>query len=167
MPLQNEIYDIALTLGADVPYCIDGGTCLAEGIGEKLTSLPPLPQFPVVLVKPSVSISTAEIYKKIDFCDNLDRPDTDNALCAIENGDFDTLFKSMKNVMEDVTKKMCPEIVEISENMYQLGAKVSLMSGSGPTVYGIFEDELCAKKAFDDSILFRSFIFNALGPLIF
>lgn len=149
MPLGKEIYDIALTLGADVPYCIDGGTCLAEGIGEKLTPLSPLPQFPVILVKPPVSISTAEIYKKIDFWDTLSRPDTEKALSAIANGDFNTLFNNMKNVMEEVTKKMCPEISEISELMYRLGARVSLMSGSGPTVYGIFENEKCAKKAFD------------------
>jgi 4-diphosphocytidyl-2-C-methyl-D-erythritol kinase len=149
MPLGDEIYDIALMLGADVPYCIDGGTCLAEGIGEKLTHLSPLPQFPVVLVKPPVSISTAEIYKKIDFLDNPCHPDTDKALCAIEKGDFDTLFKNMKNTMEDVTKKICPEIAEISGNMYSLGANVALMSGSGPTVYGIFHDELCAKKGYD------------------
>lgn len=149
MPLGKEIYDIALTLGADVPYCIDGGTCLAEGIGEKLTPLSPLPQFPVILVKPPVSISTAEIYKKIDFLDTLSRPDTEKALSAIANGDFNTLFNNMKNVMEEVTKKMCPEISEISELMYRLGARVSLMSGSGPTVYGIFENEKCAKKAFD------------------
>jgi len=149
MPLSNEIYDIALTLGADVPYCIDGGTCLAEGIGEKLTPLSPLPQFPVILVKPSVSISTAEIYKKIDFLNTLDRPDTDKALSAIEKGDFDTLFKNMKNVMEKVSEKMCPEISEISESMYNLGASVSLMSGSGPTVYGIFKDDFSAKTAYD------------------
>ena len=149
MPLGKEIYDIALTLGADVPYCIDGGTCLAEGIGEKLTPLSPLPQFPVILVKPPVSISTAEIYKKIDFLDTLSRPDTEKALSAIAHGDFNTLFNNMKNVMEEVTKKMCPEISEISELMYRLGARVSLMSGSGPTVYGIFENEKCAKKAFD------------------
>ncbi|MCR4718071.1 MAG: 4-(cytidine 5'-diphospho)-2-C-methyl-D-erythritol kinase [Firmicutes bacterium] len=149
MPLGDEIYDIALSLGADVPYCIDGGTCLAEGIGEKLTQLSPLPQFPVVLVKPPISISTAEIYKKIDLLDTPLHPDTDKALCAIENGDFDTLFKTMKNVMEEVTKKICPEIEEISETMYRLDARVSLMSGSGPTVYGIFEDEYSAKKAYD------------------
>ena len=150
MPLsESEILDAALELGADVPYCIKGGTCLAEGIGEKLTPLPPIPSFPVLLVKPEISISTAEIYKRIDFEDNLDRPDTDAILAAISGHDYEELFRNMKNVMQSVTEKLCPEISGICYEMKNLGARVSLMSGSGPTVYGIFEDNNVAKKAFD------------------
>lgn len=147
---KNELYDMALFLGADVPYCINGGTCLAEGIGEKLTPLSPLPSMPVVLVKPRVSISTAEIYNRIDSENSIIHPDTDKAVFAISNGDYDLLFKNMSNVMETVTKKICPEICNITENMYNLGASVSLMSGSGPTVYGIFKDDISAKCAFDN-----------------
>ena len=149
MPLGDDIYDLALALGADVPYCIDGGTCLAEGIGEKLTKLSPLPQFPVLLVKPDINISTAEIYKRIDGEADLTQPDTSAALDAINNKDYDALFESMKNVMESVTTQICPEISEISKELQNLGARVSLMSGSGPTVYGIFEDDISAKRACD------------------
>ena len=146
---EKELFDAALELGADVPYCIKGGTCLAEGIGEKLTPLSPLPQFPVVLVKPDISIATAEIYKKIDFEDNVLHPDTNAVLTAIETKNFDLLFANMRNAMQSVTEKMCPEISAICENLTDLGARASLMSGSGPTVFGIFEDDIAAKKAFD------------------
>ena len=150
LPLsEKELFDAALELGADVPYCIQGGTCLAEGIGEKLTPLFPIPPFPVILVKPEISISTAEIYKRIDLQENLIHPNTDIILNAIKNGNFDILFSNMKNIMQEVTEQICPEIPSICKKMSNLGAKVSLMSGSGPTVYGIFENDLAAKKAFD------------------
>ena len=150
MPLaDDEVYELAKNLGADVPYCIMGGTCLAEGIGEKLTKLSPLPGFPVVLVKPDVSVSTAEIYKRIDDEKDILHPDTDAALDAVKNRDYEKLFGCMQNVMERVTEKICPEIAKISENMRDFGAKAALMSGSGPTVYGVFEDNASAKKAFD------------------
>lgn len=150
MPLSDkDIFDAALELGADVPYCIVGGTSLAEGIGEKLTLLSPLPQFPVILVKPEIGISTAEIYREIDSEKGLTHPDTDAILKAIENKDFSLLFANMKNVMQSVTEKICPEISEICASLQNLGAKASLMSGSGPTVYGIFDSDLTAKKAFD------------------
>ena len=151
MPLsENEIFEIALELGADVPYCIKGGTCLSEGIGEKLTPLSPIPSFPVVLVKPEISISTAEIYRRIDFEDDLSRPDTDAVLTAIHEHDYNKLFENMKNVMQSVTEGICPEIPNICSEMQTLGAKVSLMSGSGPTVYGVFYDTKTAKNAFDE-----------------
>ena len=149
MPLGEEIYDLALSIGADVPYCINGGTCLAEGIGEKLTPLSPLPEFPVLLVKPDISISTAEIYKRIDNEHNLKRPDTNLALECIKSRDYDRLLSNLKNAMEAVTAHICPEISRICEDLDGLGAKAALMSGSGPTVYGIFEDYLSAKKACD------------------
>ena len=149
-PIGNyELFDIALSLGADVPYCINGGTCLAEGIGEKLTPLSSLPAFPVVLVKPQISVSTADIYNRIDTENNLTHPDTDKALTAIQNGDYNLLFGNMINIMDTVTKKICPDISKITKIMYDLGAKVSLMSGSGPTVYGIFDDDISAKNAFN------------------
>ena len=150
MPFSDaEIYELAENLGADVPYCITGGTCLAEGIGEKLTKLFPIPNFPVVLVKPDVSISTAEIYRRIDDEKDILHPDTDAALSAIESRDYEKLFGCMKNVMETVTEKICPQISTILKEMCALGAKAALMSGSGPTVYGIFGDNASAKKAFD------------------
>lgn len=166
MPLsETELLEAALELGADVPYCIGGGTCLAEGIGEKLTPLSSLPQFPVILVKPEISISTAEIYNRIDSENELVHPDTSAILTAIETNNFDLLFRNMKNVMQSVTEKICPEISSICNAMTALGAKASIMSGSGPTVYGIFDDNLTAKKAFDSlsksySKTFLTHIFN-------
>ena len=150
MPLsETEIFDLALDLGADVPYCIEGGTCLTEGIGEKLTPLSPLPPLPVVLIKPDISISTSDIYNRIDTADSIFHPDTQAVLTAIANKDFDLLFSNMKNAMQSVTEELCPDISAICGKMHELGAKAALMSGSGPTVYGIFEDDLTAKKAFD------------------
>jgi len=102
-----------------------------------------------VLVKPDVSVSTAEIYKRIDDEKDILHPDTDAALDAVKNRDYEKLFGCMQNVMERVTEKICPEIAKISENMRDFGAKAALMSGSGPTVYGVFEDNASAKKAFD------------------
>lgn len=166
LPLsEKEIFDIALSLGADVPYCIEGGTCLAEGIGEKLTFLPPMPAFPVVLVKPDISISTAEIYKRIDSEDELVHPNTEILLDAIKSENYGVLFSNMQNVMQNVTEKICPQISTICESLSALGAKTALMSGSGPTVYGIFDNDITAKKAFDEMSksykkTFLSHIFN-------
>ncbi len=146
---KEKLLSLALSLGADVPYCILGGTYLAEGIGEKLTGLSPLPDMPVVLVKPPVNISTAEIYHKIDTAQNLAHPDTAAAISAIESGDMPMLFKNLSNIMETVTSADCPEIMSIKEQMLSLGAYCSIMSGSGPTVFGIFPDNSSAKKACD------------------
>lgn len=146
---DTKLQEMALSLGADVPYCIIGGTCLAEGIGEKLTPLSPLPCLPVVLVKPNINISTQTIYNNIDSEANLTHPNTDLALTAIKSGDMDLLFSNMQNIMEDVSVQLCPEITKIKNTLSELGAKVALMSGSGPTVYGIFGDNLTAKNACD------------------
>lgn len=146
---DTKLQEMALSLGADVPYCIMGGTCLAEGIGEKLTPLTPLPYLPVVLVKPNINISTQTIYNSIDSEPNLPHPKTDTALSAIKTGNMDLLFSSMQNIMEDVSVKLCPEITKIKNTLSELGAKVALMSGSGPTVYGIFENNVIAKNACD------------------
>lgn len=146
---DSELERLALTLGADVPYCLSGGTQLAEGIGEKLTPLPPLSDIPVVLVKPPVNISTASIYHKIDFANDLVHPDTDTVIDAIKCGDIYDMAKNISNIMETVTTDDCPEIVDIKDKMLSLGAIGSVMSGSGPTVFGIFPDNASAKKAFD------------------
>jgi len=146
---NEKLQEMALQLGADVPYCIIGGTCIAEGIGEKLTVLPSIPSMPIVLVKPDINISTQSIYTNIDSTPNLTHPNTDNAVKAIKTGDMELLFSNMQNIMEDVSTKICPEIISIKNTLKELGANVSLMSGSGPTVYGIFEDNATAKTACD------------------
>lgn len=146
---EQELLEIGLSLGADVPYCILGGTYLAEGIGEKLTKLPDFIGVTVVLVKPPVNISTASIYNKIDSATNLAHPDTDAVVCAIEKKDINSVSHGLSNVMEAVTEKDCSEIVKIREDMMAQGAIGSAMSGSGPTVFGIFPDTKSAKKACD------------------
>ena len=146
---EKELLDIAVTLGADVPYCILGGTYLAEGIGEKLAPLPIISGVPIVLVKPPVNISTASIYNKIDTACDLVHPDTQTVIDALSKGDIDGISAGISNIMESVTKNDCPEITAIKEDMLRLGAKGACMSGSGPTVFGIFPDNSSAKKACD------------------
>jgi len=136
-------------LGADVPFCILGGTVLAEGIGEIMTELPAVPKTDILLVKPPVSVSTGKIYEEIDGLTDPHHPDTDLVIDAIKNGDMDKVSKNLSNIMEDVTVLDAPEILKIKEDLVKMGAKGALMSGSGPTVYGIFDDFKTAKSAHD------------------
>ncbi len=144
-----ELARLGLMLGADVPYCIFGGTCLAEGIGDKLTPLPPVVGLPVLIVKPPINISTAAVYDKIDGTPGLIHPDTDAALTAVNSGNIDALCANLSNMMETVTIADCPEITEIKSRLVKLGAKTAVMSGSGPTVFGVFPDNYSAKLALD------------------
>ncbi len=146
---DEELERLALMLGADVPYCLTGGTQLAEGIGERLTPLTPFSGVSVVLVKPPVNISTAMIYQKIDHTENLSHPDTDAVLTAIANRDVAAAASKISNIMEAVTLEACPEITQIKQKMLSFGALGSIMSGSGPTVFGLFTDNSLAKKACD------------------
>lgn len=147
---DSELSKMALTLGADVPYCITGGTQLAEGIGEKLTPLSSIGTLPVVLVKPNINISTGEIYRKIDSAENLTHPDTDAMIEAIATGNAGEIAKNLSNIMETVTAADCPQILAIKERLISLGALGAVMSGSGPTVFGIFPDNETAKIACDE-----------------
>lgn len=144
---DEELCKIGLSLGADVPYCILGGTQLAEGIGEILTELKPLPKTTFLLVKPNINISTADIYKAIDSSGELSHPNTEKAIEAIEKGDVSAVAKELSNVMESVTAVDCPTICEIKEEMLKMGAVGAQMSGSGPTVFAIFDDYSRARKA--------------------
>ncbi|EOD01691.1 4-(cytidine 5'-diphospho)-2-C-methyl-D-erythritol kinase [Caldisalinibacter kiritimatiensis] len=138
---QKELMELAAQIGADVPFCIMGGTALAEGIGEKLTKLSSFSDKLILLAKPSISVSTAYVYKnlelnKIDF-----RPNTNDIIRYIEENNLESLATNMGNVLETVTIKEYPIIKEIKDKMIQYGALGSLMSGSGPTVFGIFKNE--------------------------
>ena len=146
---DEKLLEMGLKLGADVPYCIKNVTSLAEGIGEKLTTLSQIPGVPVVLVTPPVSISTAEIYKRIDSAENPASIDTDGMISAIKDSDIKKIGDKLLNVMEIVTIKDCPEIADIKEKMLKFGALGSVMSGSGPSVFGIFPDNKSAKQAAD------------------
>ncbi len=136
----DELCEIGKELGADVPYCIKGGTQLSCGIGELLTELPSPKPFYVVLVKPMVNISTAEIYSAIDSATLQERPDTQGMIKAISDNNIKEIADKLCNVMESVTGNMYPIIGGIKKKMLGHGALGAVMSGSGPTVFGIFDD---------------------------
>ena len=144
---ESRLRELGVRLGADVPYCIMGGTALAEGIGEELTSLAPMPDCHLVVVKPPVNVSTAFVYGQIDSYGVERHPDVDGMINAIKLNDLKGVASRLDNVLEQVTISNCPEIREIKEALLQNGALGSLMSGSGPSVFGIFDDEEKAKKA--------------------
>ena len=138
---------VGLKLGADVPYCLRGGTMLAEGIGEKLTQLADMPHCYVVLCKPPFAVSTREVYQEIDSVPLTQRPDTEGMKQALENGDYQGVCGRLMNVMETVTATKRHQIGEIRAVLRENGADATLMSGSGPTVYGLFSDRNTADAA--------------------
>lgn len=144
---DEELMERGVKLGADVPYCVMGGTALAEGIGEKLTELPDVPQAHVVIAKPGISVSTKYVYEAIDSIEIEDHPDTDAIIAAIEAGDLYDMAGRLRNVLEDVTVNKYPIINTIKKAMMESGAIGAMMSGSGPTVFGIFDSMEGAKKA--------------------
>lgn len=148
----DELCSIGLQLGADVPYCILGGTYLAEGIGEKLTPLPDMADCTILMVKPSINISTASIYDAIDNEEISSRPDTQAMIYALENRDVNMIAANLSNVMGVITGKLHPIVRGIRKKMLLNGALGAQMSGSGPTVFGIFPDYETAKKAHDSFV---------------
>lgn len=145
-PLGLErLEEIAARLGADVPYCINGRLALAEGIGEKLTHLSPMPKTLVLLAKPDISLSTKWVYQNLQWDKVEGHPDTEGAIEALEKGMIALLGAKMYNVLEEVSIKRYPIIGKIKEVMTEGGALKSMMSGSGPTVFGLYDDEQKAK----------------------
>ena len=144
---KSELMELGLKLGADVPYCILRGTALAEGIGEKLTRINPMPDCYILIAKPPVRVSTKLVYQKLDALEQPPHPDIDGIMEAIRQQDLGLMCERMGNVLEYVTIPMHPQITTIKEKMLELGAKAAMMSGSGPTVFGIFENEKTAKWA--------------------
>ena len=144
---REELMERGVRLGADVPYCLLRGTALAEGIGEKLTPLKPAPRCPVLIAKPAISVSTKFVYEHLVLDENTVHPDIDGMVAAIEAGDVRAMAKAMGNVLETVTCVHYPVIGQIKETMMEHGAMNALMSGSGPTVFGLFEDKAAAKEA--------------------
>ncbi len=146
---RKELMERGVTLGADVPYCIMRGTALAEGIGEELSPLPPMPDCYLLIAKPGISVSTKFVYENLHLDSLESHPDIDASIAALENGDLKALALSMGNVLETVTVPAYPVIDEIKQAMIQAGAINAMMSGSGPTVFGIFADEEKAKEAYE------------------
>ena len=146
---NKELMALGLKLGADIPYCINGGTALCEGIGEKITTLAPFKDKILVLVKPSFGVSTKEVYKAF----NLDRvrvhPKTENLIEAMEQDNLYYVASNMKNLLENVTLRKHNILIKIKEEMNKYGAVGSMMSGSGPSVFAFFDDMLKAQRCYE------------------
>ncbi len=142
----SRLMELAVGIGADVPYCIMRGTALAEGIGEKLTRLAPMPECHILVAKPPVNVSTRWVYKKLD-CSKCEHPDIDGMISGLESGDLSAVTSRFGNVLESVTETEYPVITEYKAFMKEAGAEGSLMSGSGPTVFGVFADRDAAAGA--------------------
>ena len=137
---QEELMKRAVQVGADVPYCVMRGTALAEGIGEKLTRLPDLPGCYILIGKPGINVSTRTAYENLDLNEIRRRPDIDGMICDIMNKDLYSVIGKMENVFEPGIMAKYPVIREIRDLMEKQGALKAMMSGSGPTVFGIFDD---------------------------
>lgn len=146
---EEELKELAVKVGADVPYCIMGGTALAEGIGEKLTRLPAAPQCVLLVAKPDINVSTKFVYEHLDAAGVEHHPDIDGMITAIEQGSLAGVVERLENVLETVTVPAYPVIDTIKSKMLEMGAEGSLMSGSGPTVFGIFTDKEKAEAAYE------------------
>lgn len=137
---KSELMKIAKNIGADVPFCVVGNTYLAEGTGEILTPVKTNVKFDILLVKPPFSVSTPSVYGSLVLDENTTHPDIDRIKNALEDGNVSEIYGILKNTLEDVTLKMHAEIGKIKENLKNLGARAVLMSGSGPSVFAIFDD---------------------------
>lgn len=144
---REQLMERGVKLGADVPYCIMRGTVLAEGIGEELTVLPDMPKCTVLIAKPPVSVSTRVVYEALDAGEIVDHPDIDGIIEGLKAGNLKKIASSMGNVLEGVTIPMHPVIEQIKEEMKAAGALNAMMSGSGPTVFGLFENRAAARDA--------------------
>ncbi|NLZ53355.1 MAG: 4-(cytidine 5'-diphospho)-2-C-methyl-D-erythritol kinase [Thermoanaerobacteraceae bacterium] len=144
---QEELMGLGKKIGADVPFCILGKTALAQGIGEKLLPLRPLSGFGLLLVKPPYFVSTKEVYSRLDLKTIQKRPDTLAMIEYIRMQDIDKIASGLCNVLEEVTLKLYPELDFIKKHLVCHGALGSLMSGSGPTVFGLFETVQDARRA--------------------
>lgn len=144
---KEELKEIGVKLGADIPFCIEGGTCLSEGIGEILTTITPAPDCYLVIAKPDISVSTKFVYENLKLNEDTVHPDVDGMLEGIKAGSLSDVSDRLANLLETVTVDAYPVIKELKQIMLDEGALNSLMSGSGPTVFGIFDDEAKANKA--------------------
>lgn len=146
---REALMERGVKLGADVPFCILRGTALAEGIGERLTPLPEPVPCHVLIAKPKIHVSTKFVYGNLKADEITEHPDIDGQIAALEAGDLYALAKRMGNVLEMVTIPAFPVIQEIKEEMCRMGAVNAMMSGSGPTVFGLFDDKAAARRAYE------------------
>ncbi len=147
---RMELAALGMEVGSDVPYCVLGGTALAEGRGERLTPLPALPRCHVVICKPAFSISTPELFRAVDGVKLRCRPDTEGAIAALRDGDLAGVARRMYNVFADVLPaRQGAEVAEIRTALVNYGALGASMSGTGPTVFGLFDREDLAREAWE------------------
>lgn len=154
----NQLWDLGLTvdelavigaeIGSDVSFCVYGGTALARGRGEKIRQIASPPPCWVVLAKPTLGVSTADIYRQLDL-NGVTHPETENMMDAIRKKDYTRINETLGNVLESVTLKQYPEVRHIKEQMTRLGADGVLMSGSGPTVFGLAVHESRAQRIYN------------------
>lgn len=159
---------LGVELGADIPYCIKGGTALAEGIGEELTTLKDPAFFHLVIAKPAIDVSTGWVYTELDNCDNITHPDIDGIRTALESGDILGMCDRIDNVLEQVTTGRYPVIKDIEKILTDAGATGAFMTGSGPTVFGVFTEESKAKEGFqavkDSGLAPELFLTGPINP---
>lgn len=146
----EERMKIGEKLGADVPFCVMGGCALAEGIGERLTSLPELPKVYYLIAKPKQSISTKWVYEHLDYNDKPVNLDIDKIISGIKSGDLKKIQPFMGNILEKPAVQICPEVNVYKAEMMNLGADIAMMSGSGSAVFGMFDDSELAIKAYNE-----------------
>ncbi len=146
---KEELCKRAVNLGADIPYCIVGGTALSEGIGEELTTLKDAKGFYLVIAKPAIAVSTGWVYTELDSHEIERHPDIDAIRTAIENGDVRGMCREIHNVLEPVTTSKHQVIKDIEKILDDNGAIKAFMTGSGPTVFAVYEDEEGAKRGYE------------------
>lgn len=142
---EERVRAVALSVGADVPFFLEGGVCLAEGIGERLTPLPPLPEYTVLLVKANEGASTPQVYRLFDELTTPQSPTTPQFLEALRNQS--DILPHLSNHLTAATAQVCPSVLRLKEQLLKAGALGAEMSGSGTAVYGLFPSEDAAKKA--------------------
>lgn len=144
----DELAELGAKIGSDVSFCVYGGTALATGRGEKIKEIPAPPNCWVVLAKPKIGVSTAEVYGGLKV-EGLEHPNTKQMIQAIETKDYELLCSSLGNVLETVTFKLHPEVIMLKEQMKRFGADATLMSGSGPTVFGLVDSEARVSRIYN------------------
>lgn len=146
---DKELEELGVKIGADVPFCINGGTAFCEGIGEIITPIKKFENKILVVVKPKFGVSTKWVYSEYDNLRNVKKPETEKILKAVKDGDVKAVSLNMANVLEEVTTSKYEIISRIKKDMIRFGAVGSMMSGSGPSVFAFFEDSLSAQRCFE------------------
>jgi 4-diphosphocytidyl-2-C-methyl-D-erythritol kinase len=158
---KKELCELAVSLGADIPYCIIGGTALAEGIGEELTAISDMPTCHLVIAKPAIDVSTGWVYKELDSREGIKHPDIDGIKAAIEEGNLNKMCALIGNVLEEVTASKYKEVGQLEEILRKEGAVGAFMTGSGPTVFGVFDKKDAAEAGY------RAVVESKLAPETF